>query len=80
VIGFLKGKSALAIARLYGKERNFSGEHFWARRRNKQRLFKINQFASDERKNKDLSNQELWTRGHAQSCRQRTVRRRARSA
>lgn len=31
VIGFLKGKSAIAIARLYGKERNFSGEHFWAR-------------------------------------------------
>ena len=31
VIGFLKGKSAVAIARLQGKERNFSGEHFWAR-------------------------------------------------
>ena len=31
VIGFLKGKSAIAVARLCGKERNFSGEHFWAR-------------------------------------------------
>ena len=31
VIGFLKGKSAIAIARLGGKERNFAGEHFWAR-------------------------------------------------
>ena len=31
VIGFLKGKSAIVIARLSGKERNFSGEHFWAR-------------------------------------------------
>ena len=31
VIGFLKGKSAIAIARLNGKERNFTGEHFWAR-------------------------------------------------
>ena len=31
VIGFLKGKSAIAIARLRGRERNFSGEHFWAR-------------------------------------------------
>ena len=31
-IGFLKGKSAIAIARKYlGKERNYSGEHFWAR-------------------------------------------------
>ena len=31
VIGFLKGKSVIAIARLCGKERNFTGEHFWAR-------------------------------------------------
>ena len=32
VIGFLKGKSALAIARrVQEKERNFVGEHFWAR-------------------------------------------------
>ena len=31
VIGFLKGKSAVAIARTQGKERNFQGEHFWAR-------------------------------------------------
>ena len=28
VIGFLKGKSAIAVARLCGKERNFTGEHF----------------------------------------------------
>src|SRR4030095_1542561 len=28
VIGFLKGKSAIAIARLSGTERNFTGEHF----------------------------------------------------
>ena len=32
VIGFLKGKSALAIARQFsGKVRNLTGEHFWAR-------------------------------------------------
>lgn len=32
VIGFWKGKSAIAIARQFGgKERNFTGEHFWAR-------------------------------------------------
>jgi putative transposase len=31
VIGFLKGKSAIAVARLQGKERNFTGELFWAR-------------------------------------------------
>jgi len=31
VSGFLKGKSAIAITRLQGKERNFAGERFWAR-------------------------------------------------
>ena len=32
VIGFLKGKSAIAIARQFGgKRRNFNGESFWAR-------------------------------------------------
>jgi putative transposase len=32
VVGYLKGKSALHIARTYGgRERNFGGEHFWAR-------------------------------------------------
>ena len=32
VIGFLKGKSAIAIARQFaGKQRNFEGENFWAR-------------------------------------------------
>ena len=32
VIGFMKGKSAIAIARRFsGKEMNFQGEHFWAR-------------------------------------------------
>ena len=32
VIGYIKGKSALYIARQYnGKKRNFGGESFWAR-------------------------------------------------
>jgi putative transposase len=32
VIGFVKGKSAIAIARRFkGKQRNFEGENFWAR-------------------------------------------------
>jgi len=31
-MGFLKGKSAIAIARQFkGKQRNFSGESFWAK-------------------------------------------------
>jgi putative transposase len=32
VIGFLKGKSAIAVARQFGgMDRNFTGEHLWAR-------------------------------------------------
>ena len=32
VVGFLKGKSAIHIARTYaGRKRNFVGQHFWAR-------------------------------------------------
>lgn len=31
IVGFLKGKSAIAIARSLGKQRNFNGENFWAR-------------------------------------------------
>ena len=32
VVGYLKGKSAIAIARQFnGRAKNFNGEHFWAR-------------------------------------------------
>jgi putative transposase len=32
VVGFLKGKSAIQIARVYlGRRKNFVGHHFWAR-------------------------------------------------
>ena len=32
VIGFIKGKSAIHLARVYGgQKRNFVGQHFWAR-------------------------------------------------
>lgn len=32
VIGFIKGKSAIMIARNYGgRKKNFTGQHFWAR-------------------------------------------------
>jgi len=32
VIGFIKGKSAIHLARVYReKKRNFVGQHFWAR-------------------------------------------------
>ena len=32
VVGYIKGKSAIHIARMYGeRKRNFVGQHFWAR-------------------------------------------------
>jgi putative transposase len=32
IIGYIKGKSAIHIARTYGgRKRNFVGQHFWAR-------------------------------------------------
>jgi hypothetical protein len=32
VVGFIKGKSAISIARIFrGKSKNFTGENFWAR-------------------------------------------------
>jgi REP-associated tyrosine transposase len=32
VVGFMKGKSAIQIARNFaGRKRNFTGQHFWAR-------------------------------------------------
>ncbi len=32
VVGFIKGKSAIHLARTYGeRKQNFTGQHFWAR-------------------------------------------------
>ena len=32
VVGYIKGKSAIHLARTYGEQkRNFAGQHFWAR-------------------------------------------------
>lgn len=32
IVGYLKGKSAIAVARQFGnRKRNFNGERFWAR-------------------------------------------------
>ena len=32
MVGYIKGKSAIHIARNYGgRQKNFTGEHFWAR-------------------------------------------------
>ena len=31
VIGFIKGKSAIWVARMCGRQKNFTGQNFWAR-------------------------------------------------
>jgi putative transposase len=31
VVGYMKGKSAIWVARTMGRNRNFVGQHFWAR-------------------------------------------------
>ncbi len=31
VVGYVKGKSAIWVARTNGRNRNFVGQHFWAR-------------------------------------------------
>ena len=32
MVGYIKGKSAIHLARVYGeRKRNFVGQHFWAR-------------------------------------------------
>ena len=31
VVGYIEGKSAISIARHFGRQRNFTGEVFWAR-------------------------------------------------
>jgi putative transposase len=48
VIGYIKGKSAIYIARTYaGKKKNFLGEHFWARG------YFVSTVGKDEKKIKD---------------------------
>ncbi len=31
VVGFIKGKSAIHVARTFGRKKNFTGQSFWAR-------------------------------------------------
>jgi len=54
VVGYLKGKSAIHVARMYrGRSRNFTGESFWARG------YFVSTVGSDERKIREyIRNQE----------------------
>ena len=53
VIGYVKGKSAIYIARTYAaKKKNFLGEHFWARG------YFVSTVGKDEQKIKDYIRQQ----------------------
>ncbi|WP_243317125.1 IS200/IS605 family transposase [Geothrix paludis] len=66
VVGYMKGKSAIHLARVYGEtKRNFTGQHFWARGylvstvgsdEHQIRTYIRNQEKEDER----LEKLELW--------------------
>ena len=66
VVGYIKGKSAIHLARVYGEtKRNFTGQHFWARGflvstvgkdEHQVRTYIRNQEREDER----LEKLELW--------------------
>ena len=59
VVGFIKGKSAIHMARVYGeRKRNFVGQHFWARG------FFVNTVGRDEDAIRAyIRNQQRKTRG-----------------
>lgn len=67
VMGFIKGKSAIHIARVYaGRRRNFVGQHFWARGywvstvgRNEAA---VRRYIQDQRRKTNASNNWRWRR------------------
>ena len=62
VVGYMKGKSAIYIARTYvGKRQNFTGQHFWARG------FFVSTVGRDERTIREyIRNQEAEDKRHDQ--------------
>lgn len=66
VVGYIKGKSAIYLARMYGeRKRNFVGQHFWARGyfvstvgRDEQMIREY--IRHQEKKDKRLDQMNLW--------------------
>jgi putative transposase len=51
VVGYIKGKSAIHLARVYGeRKRGFTGQHFWAR----------GYFKNQEKEDQRLDQMNLW--------------------
>ena len=66
VVGYLKGKSAIHLARVYGeRRRNFVGQHFWARGYfvstvGRDEAVIREYIRNQEREDKRLDQMELW--------------------
>jgi putative transposase len=66
VVGFIKGKSAIHLARTYGeRSRNFVGQHFWARGYFVSTVGRDEQVIREyirhqEEENKRLDQMQLW--------------------
>ncbi|MBD1997240.1 IS200/IS605 family transposase [Leptolyngbya sp. FACHB-541] len=69
VVGFIKGKSAIAIARTYlGKRQDFTGQHFWARGYYVSTVGRdeaiVRQYIRDqEKEDQRLEQLKLWSEG-----------------
>ena len=60
VVGFIKGKSAISIARTYmGRRKNFSGQHFWARGYHVSTVGRDEQVIRDYIKHQELEDQRV---------------------
>jgi putative transposase len=67
VVRYIKGKSAIHLARVYGeRKRNFVGQHFWARgyfvstvRRDEQMISEY--IRHQEQADEQLEQMELWS-------------------
>ena len=65
VVGFIKGKSAIHLARIYGeRKRNFVGQHFWAKvtssHRGSRRSGDMGVHQEQEEEDKRLDQLNLW--------------------
>ena len=60
VVGFIKGKSAISIARTYmGRRKNFSGQHFWASGYHVSTVGRDEQVIRDYIKHQELEDQRV---------------------
>ncbi len=60
VVGFIKGKSAISIARTYmGRKKNFTGQSFWARGYHVSRVGRDEAMIREYIKNQEKEDQKM---------------------